>query len=41
MVVGAVHSPLNFTYGILSAPLRDLVYVLEARIQQMGGGEAA
>jgi len=40
-VVGAVHGPLNFAYGIFSAPLRDLVYVLEARIAQMGGGEAA
>src|SRR5262249_21704030 len=40
-VVGAVHGPLNFAYGILSAPLRDLVYTLEARIRQMGGGEAA
>lgn len=40
-VVGAVMGPLNFTYSILSAPLRDLIYVLEARIQQMGGGESA
>ncbi len=39
-VVGAVMGPLNFTYGILTAPLRDLIYVLEARIQQMGGAEA-
>jgi large subunit ribosomal protein L10 len=39
-VVGAVMGPLNFAYGILTAPLRDLIYVLEARIQQMGGAEA-
>jgi large subunit ribosomal protein L10 len=38
-VVGAVMGPLNHTYSILTAPLRDLIYVLEARIQQMGGAE--
>ena len=40
-VVGTIMGPLNHTYGILSAPLRDLIYVLEARIAQMGGGESA
>lgn len=39
-VVGAIHGPLNQTYGVLSAPLRDLINVLEARIRQLGG-EAA
>ena len=40
-LVGAIHGPLNQTYSVLSAPLRDLIYVLEARIQQLGGAEAA
>lgn len=41
-VVGTIHGPLNHTFGIISAPLRDLIYTLEARIRQMGGeGEAA
>jgi large subunit ribosomal protein L10 len=39
-VVGAIAGPLNQTYGVLTAPLRDLINVLEARIRQMGG-EAA
>ena len=33
--------PLNQTYGVLSAPLRDLINVLEARIRQLGGEPAA
>lgn len=40
-VVGTVMGPLNQTYGVLSAPLRDLINVLEARIRQMGDGAAA
>jgi large subunit ribosomal protein L10 len=40
-VVGAVHGPLNQTYGVLTAPLRDLINVLEARIRQLGGEPAA
>ncbi len=40
-LVGAIHGPLNQTYSTLIAPLRDLIYVLEARIQQLGGAEAA
>jgi large subunit ribosomal protein L10 len=39
-VVGAVMGPLNQTYSVLSAPLRDLVFVLEARIRQFGGEPA-
>ena len=39
-VVGALQGPLSQTYGVVSAPLRDLVNVLEARIKQLGG-EAA
>jgi large subunit ribosomal protein L10 len=40
-VVGTMMGPLNQTYSVLSAPLRDLVYTLEARIQQLGGEGAA
>ncbi len=40
-VVGTIMGPLNQTYGVLSAPLRDFINTLEARIRQLGGGEAA
>ena len=40
-VVGAIHGPLNQMYGVLTAPMRDLINVLEARIRQMGGEQAA
>jgi large subunit ribosomal protein L10 len=40
-VVGAIHGPLNQTYSVLTAPLRDLINVLEARIRQLGGETAA
>jgi large subunit ribosomal protein L10 len=40
-VVGALQGPLSQTYGVVSAPLRDLVNVLEARIRQLGGAETA
>lgn len=40
-VVGTIMGPLNQAYGLLSAPLRDLINVLEARIRQLGGAEAA
>jgi len=39
-VVGAIQGPMQQTYGVISAPLRDLINVLEARIRQLGG-EAA
>ncbi len=39
-IVGTVMGPLNQTYSILSAPLRDLVYVLDARVRQLGGEPA-
>lgn len=39
-IVGALQGPLSQTYGVVSAPLRDMVNVLEARIKQLGG-EAA
>ena len=40
-VVGTIHGPLNQLYGLLTAPMRDLVNVLEARVRQLGGEQAA
>lgn len=40
-LVSAIHGPLNQTYGVISAPLRDLINVLEARIRELGGESAA
>lgn len=40
-VVGTVMGPLNQTYGVISAPLRDLINVLEARVRQLGEPAAA
>jgi large subunit ribosomal protein L10 len=40
-VVGTIHGPMNEAYSVLSAPLRDLINVLEARIRQLGGEQAA
>jgi len=37
--VGVIQGPLATTYSLLTAPLRDLCYVLQARADQMGGGE--
>jgi large subunit ribosomal protein L10 len=34
-VVATIHGPLNQTYTLLTAPLRDLINVLEARIRQL------
>jgi large subunit ribosomal protein L10 len=39
-VVGAIQGPLSHTYGILTAPLRDLINTLEGRIHQLGGEPA-
>ena len=36
-VVGTVQGPLGSTYGLLTAPLRDLCYVLQARAEQVNG----
>ena len=36
-VVGTLQSPLAATYGLLTAPLRDFCYVLQARADQLGG----
>ncbi|MFI5273984.1 MAG: 50S ribosomal protein L10 [Ktedonobacterales bacterium] len=38
--VGTVQGPMSQMFNVVNAPLRDLVYVLEARIQQMGGAAA-
>lgn len=40
-VVATIHGPLNQLYGLLTAPMRDMVNVLEARIRQLGGEQAA
>lgn len=40
-VVGTIQSPLAATYGVLTAPLRDLCYVLQARADQLNAGENA
>lgn len=34
-VVGTIQSPLATTYGLLTAPLRDLCYVIQARAEQL------
>lgn len=40
-VIGSIQGPLSQTYGVISAPLRDLINVLEARVRQLGGEQAA
>lgn len=35
-VVGTFMGPMNQTYGVLTAPLNDIINVLEARIRQLG-----
>jgi large subunit ribosomal protein L10 len=40
-VVGTVQGPLASAYGLLTAPLRDLCYVLQAHAEQLNGGESA
>ena len=40
-VVGAIQGPLSQTYSVISAPLRDLINVLEARIRELGEPDAA
>ena len=36
-VVGTIQGPLASTYGLLTAPLRDLCYVISARAEQLQG----
>jgi large subunit ribosomal protein L10 len=40
-VVGTLQSPLAATYGLLTAPMRDFCYILQARAEQLGGGTPA
>jgi len=40
-VVGGFSSPLYGIVGVLAAPIRSLAYVLQARVSQLGDGEAA
>ncbi len=40
-VVGILQAPLSNTYSTLTAPLRDLCYVLQARADQLNGGQTA
>ena len=40
-VVGILQAPLTNTYSTLTAPLRDLCYVLQARADQLNSGQAA
>jgi len=37
-VVGTIQGPLSTTYSLLTAPLRDLCYVLQAHAEQLNGG---
>ncbi len=37
-VVGVIQGPLATTYSLLTAPLRDLCYVLQAHAEQLDGG---
>jgi large subunit ribosomal protein L10 len=40
-VVGTIQGPLASAYGLLTAPLRDLTYVLQARADQLNSGTSA
>lgn len=40
-LVGAIMSPLTVFVALVSAPLRDLVGLIDARIEQLGGADAA
>ncbi|HEY4384049.1 MAG TPA: 50S ribosomal protein L10 [Ktedonobacteraceae bacterium] len=40
-VVGTIQGPLATTYGLLTAPLRELCYVLQARADQLNSGNTA
>lgn len=37
-VVGTVQGPMSTSYSLLTAPLRDLCYVLQAHADQLNGG---
>ena len=36
-IVGSLQGPLSTTYSLLSAPLRDFCYVIQARAEQLKG----
>jgi len=36
-VVGVIQGPLATTYSLLTAPLRDFCYVIQARVEQLSG----
>ncbi|HLI05955.1 MAG TPA: 50S ribosomal protein L10 [Ktedonobacteraceae bacterium] len=40
-VVGIIQGPLGSAYNLLNAPLRDFVYVLQSRAEQLQGGASA
>lgn len=40
-IVGVLQGPLSTTYSLLTAPLRDLCYVLQAHAEQLNGGTTA
>lgn len=40
-VVGTIQGPLAATYSLLTAPLRDLCYVLQAHAERLSGGTEA
>jgi large subunit ribosomal protein L10 len=40
-VVGTMQGPLASAFGLFTAPLRDLCYVLQAHADQLNGGAAA
>ncbi len=40
-VFGTIQGPLATTYGLVTAPLRDLCYVLQAHAEQLNGGVTA
>jgi len=37
-VVGTIQGPMSATYSLLTAPMRDLCYVLQAHADQLNGG---
>lgn len=39
-VVGTIQGPLSNVYGLISAPMRELCYVLQGRADQLGGASA-
>ncbi|HEY7418412.1 MAG TPA: 50S ribosomal protein L10 [Ktedonobacteraceae bacterium] len=40
-VVGVLQGPMSTTYSLLTAPLRDLCYILQARADQLNSGTEA